>query len=316
MPELPPKEHPSINPKDGSIAGSNGTVIAQKSRRSALLLSLSATPALAICLLASHQAWRLNDYVHHESDFAISFGLGFALVSLAAFWAAWGPLRVFTRTVLSTLLTILAALSMASFVFIKGPTPNEVVISLAIGLACGFQWLAMVIFLVLLGMFLQIRIDLPHADHRSLRETTQFSIRQMVFWTTAVAITLAISRWLVSAWAPSGFNFQEWPRFAMLFLMILSFHIAIAFLGVWAILCQTGLLLRLGVASMSVVLLTGLEYAALELLIGGPGSGDPLFIWLNVSSCLCLSIHLVIVRCCGYRVVIDSKRLPFREFVT
>ena len=316
MPELPPKEHPSVNSKDGSIAGSNWTVTAQKSRRSALLLSLSVPPALAFFLLASYQAWRLNDYVHHESDFVVSFGLGFAMVSLAAIWAAWGPLRFFSRTVLSILLTVLAALSMTSFVFIKGPMNNEVVISLMIGLACGFQWLAMVIFLVLLGMFLQIRIDLPDADHRSSRETTQFSIRQMIFWTTAVAITLAIAPWLVAAWAPSVFSFQEWPRFATLFLVILIFHIAVAFLCVWSLLCQPWLFLKLGVAFILVVFLTGLEYAALELFMGGPGGRDPLFIWLNGCSCGSLSINLLIVRCCGYRIVIDSIRLPFREFVT
>jgi hypothetical protein len=276
---------------------------------------MAAPPAMILCLVASHQAWCLNDYVPHESDFAASFGMGFALVSLAAFWAAWGPLRIFTRSVLSVLLTVLAGLAMASFVFIKGPRDNQVVISLMIGIACGAQWLGMALFLAVLSMFLRIRVDLPCHEGSSSRQAAQFSLRHVLVWITAIAITLAVARWLVAAWAPAGFDLRAWRRFAALFCVISSFHVVVAFLCVWSFLGQTWLWVKLPAALMSIVLVTGLEYGVMELVIGGMGSGDHLFIWLNGSSFLCFAINLLIVRCSGYRIVVDFKRLPLRELM-
>jgi hypothetical protein len=114
----------------------------------------------------------------------------------------------------------------------------------------------------------------------------QFSIRHMMILTLVVACLLALAKW-----QQRYLDLDNWPLLAV----IASPFATVGLVAVWAVLGAKRLLI--GVPILLAVAV-GAGYG-LEKLVGGPG---PEFIPATLTEALSLTVSLLVVRSCGYRL--------------
>jgi len=150
-------------------------------------------------------------------------------------------------------------------------------------------------------------VGIPGTERPLCNQAVQFGIRQLLIWTTGAALTLGAARLIF--WN-LGLNSAIWDTLARdgaTVGLLLAFNMILACPVAWALLHPKHLGVRIAIAALIVGLATLAENPAFALLIrfGPPDSN--IFWWINGAGTLCLSINLLIVRLCGYRLVRDVR---------
>lgn len=270
-------------------------------------LSLSMGLSICSCLslvplaaLGSTNSGRSDDW-----RIGFAFGFGFGIVSLAALWAVFGPFRFFTRVPLALLMVAASSLALAAF-FLVTPVPRrDAELALLAAISAALQWLGLVFLFVAARAATGQVLTLPGKVPSERYRRAQFGIRQILLWTTGVAIFLAILRVVLSRFLPEGIDFSSIRRDGMVFGLLLVFNCAVTSAMAWGALSRGVLFVRLALALGAVILITLLEYPVFRTFLG-PGD-SAVFWWINGAGALCLGVNLLIVRLCGYRLVPDLR---------
>jgi hypothetical protein len=241
-----------------------------------------------------------------EWRIGIGLGLGFSVVSLAGLWTVFGPFRFFTRVPLAILLVAFSILALGAFFLADQGIGSNVEGAILVAITAALQWMGLV------GLFTAARaatgsiLMLPGTTLAGGNRKAQFGIRQILIWTTGVAIFLAILRLVISRFMPGGLNWSAITRESSAFALLLGFNLVVTCSIAWAILSRGNLVLRLAAAIVLVLLATWLEHPAFRAVLG-PGGEAAIFWWINGAGSLCLVVNLFIVRLCGYRLMRDER---------
>jgi len=273
--------------------------------RAALLLSLWGIPCVLGFLVVTVLLGCGGDMGPRSEWRICAFGFGFGLVSLSALWAVLGPFRLFTRVPLAILMAILAISSLALFMLLMERGRRNEGLLLAAG-AGVLQWLGLVILLVGARLVFGSKIAIPGTRRLFGNQRAQFGIRQLLIWTTGIALTLGVLRIVAGQMGLSMINWNFLANEAMAFGIVLTFNLILALSLVWGLLTPRGVIVRTAIAVLIIGVATWAEpYAFAFLPPGRPPVA--IFLWINGAGSLCLVINLVIVRLCGYRRVPDVR---------
>ena len=237
-----------------------------------------------------------------EWRIGVGFGFGFSIVSLAGLWAVFGPFRFFTRVPLALLLVAFSILALGAFFLLNVRMGANFEGAILVAITAVLQWVGLVAVFTAARAITGSILMLPGTTPAGGKHKAQFGIRQILIWTTGVAIFLAILRLMVSRFMPAGFNWAAVARESSAFALLLGFNLVVTCSITWAILSRGNLLLRLFVALALVLLATWLEDPAFRAVLG-PGGEAAIFWWINGAGSLCLVVNLLIVRLCGYRLM-------------
>lgn len=283
----------------------NKELLEEVQARAALLLSLWGIPSV-LCFLAATVLVGLGmDTAGPQPDWKIiSYGFGFGIVSLSALWTVLGPFRIFTRVPLAMLLAILAIGALAAFMLQLEWDARAEGAFLAVA-AGGLQWMSLVAILILVRLASGSRVEITGIRPPGGNQTTQFGIRQLLLWTTGVALTLGTVRFVAGQ---LGLRIVDWrflSREGAAFAILLGFNLILAGSIAWSLLATRSIGVRIAIASLIVVLATFAEPHAFSLFQGGRPSAH-VFWWINAAGSFCLVVNLLIVRLCGFRLVRET----------
>jgi len=242
-----------------------------------------------------------------EAKIGFLLGTLFGQTTLAAAWAAFGPLAWYARLPLAGGWLALLWLAMALNVSIhNGPGPGEFLIVLA---ACLLgQWLLVQVPLWGLAWAYDLRVaQRLETPLTGSQRTLQFGIRQLMTLTAVVASILGAGRAVIPLLAKS---FQNWGG---------GEGVIFAFLAIAAVvmtlpLVMAALLPRVAavVASLSVLLLIALatswELPLLQLVSTRTGPGPLDFIFINAFTAAWILVLIGVVRLGGYSLVAEGAR--------
>lgn len=272
--------------------------------------ALSLCMGLSICVflgvvplmaLGSANSGRSNDW-----RIGIAFGFGFGIVSLAALWAVFGPFRFFTRVPLALLVVAVSALALATFFLVNWAVGFQADLAVLAAISAALQWLGLVFLFIAVRAATGRILTLPGRVPSEGNRRAQFGIRQILLWTTGVAIFLAILRVALSHFLPQGIDLSSMRQEGMIFGLLLAFNCAVTCAMAWGALSRGNLFLRLGLALLGVALVTWLEYPTFRAVVG-PGGDSAIFWWINGAGAFCLAANLLIVRLCGYRLERNAR---------
>ena len=239
-----------------------------------------------------------RDSYPDETEIFLGIGIITAQASLLGCWAGLGPWRFAVRIPSSLGAAMLLWLVMYVFlVEIGGPNGVEAIVFSALLVFAQYTLVASAGFLLRrsTGRWL------ARNDHQpsSAVSSRQFSIKQMMLWTTGIALLLAIGRFLV----PDTFQFGRIDEeMVVAFLMLAAFSLATVLPAL-----LLSMLDRLPwiVAAVVLVPITGLvtalEFVAFVLLLG-PGGEIWIFLVMNASILITIVATQGVMRLCGYRL--------------
>lgn len=235
----------------------------------------------------------------------ILLGTVFAQASLLAVWLALGGQPFLRRTVWVLLLTT------ASIILFMLPVAKDAgddwIISLFFGAAIFSQWLAVQTPLWLIRVVFGWRITAPDTLCAGAgRDELQFGIKQLLAWTTAIAVLLGIGRWLADDIAGDDHNsFLAW-EIAAIFLLLAGCNVVVAWPVIWAALVRRWMPAWTVVAVVIAVILT-LEEPAIFRRVAGGGMDAELVWWVNGVHLAWIYGSLGVLRMYGYRMERRSK---------
>lgn len=241
-----------------------------------------------------------------EWRIGVAFGCGFSVVSLAGLWAVFGPFRFFTRVPLAILLVAFSTLALGSFFLLNERMGTNFEGAILVAITAVLQWMGLLAVFAAARAVTGSMVMSPGTTLANGNRKAQFGIRQILIWTTGVAIFLAILRLVVSQFMPTGFRWFLIARESSAFALLLGFNLVVTCSITWAVLSRGNLALRLVVALVLVLLATWLEYPTFAL-VRGPGGDSAIFWWINGAGALCLLVNLFIVRLCGYRLTRNAR---------
>jgi hypothetical protein len=233
----------------------------------------------------------------HAEHFILGylFGTIFGQASLAAAWTSFGPLPFLWRFPLSLLWLLALIVALACNIGFHGG-PAEVPVVVAACLAGQFLFLQ----LPFLGLALAGGLRLRYCETTSLRpdpREMQFGIRQLMIFTTIVAVVLGAGRFAVVKFSQYSDLHGEEPVFIFL---------AVAAVLVTLPLFLAALLPRFAVPAVALVLLlagllTAWEVPLLRTVHGGPGPDTLHVVVINGFTSAWVLAIVLIVRVSGYR---------------
>lgn len=242
---------------------------------------------------------------------AVAFGVSMSLINLAALWSALGPLRLFTRVPLAILLVAAIALMLIVFAALDD-VDNEHQMSLVLLLVPPMmtaQFAGTTACFLLLRRTLNRRIGLVAAVSPTQRADAQFGIRHLLLWMTGIALLVGGFRLIVFALVPKGLTEIAFPISDIL-LQIAIFLLFNTILTVpipWAVLGGGRSWIRVPIAFVFIGATTGVQHLVYSTLWGIDRPGL-LYLAVQVfSATFILTINLLIVRLCGYRLVPDVR---------
>lgn len=228
----------------------------------------------------------------------IGFFLGslFGHATLAAGWAALGPGWLLVRIPLSLVWVAgLIGAMLINLALHDGPDGELAII----GVGLLGQWLIVQVPLWALVLFFGARLR-----HRSEERGTfdpkerQFGIRQLLLFTTLIAVLLAIGRLLVASLG-KYFNLgHEGPIFIFLAVAAIAMTLPVllaALLRRWAVPATIGMLLLVGLAAAA-------EVPLLSKFHRGVGPDIWHFFWINAFASLWIVVVSLVVQLSGYRL--------------
>ncbi len=230
------------------------------------------------------------------------FGTLFGQTTLAAAWTCFGPVALLWRLPVSIVWVALLLASLAINVGLHGG-PSDVV---GIMILCLFgQWLLIQIPLWALVGAYGIRFGY-HIDTSSpTLARPQFGIRELMIFTTIVAVVLGIGRVMVTQVA---LHFQmrgEGPIFIFL---------AAAAIVMTLPLLLAAMLPRIApVATVAILCLIALatlwELPLMSSVVSGPGPDNWHLIWINGFTSAWIVAGIALVRACGYQMTTARRPL-------
>jgi hypothetical protein len=234
-----------------------------------------------------------------ETFIAYMFGASVGLSMTAGFWSAMGPGRFIYRVPLSLLWTIAIPLAWAvnSAIHDNGPPWQFVIV---IGALCGSTWLGPQLALWCLRFMGRLSVSLP-GEIRTASEN-QVGIRQLLVFTTLIAVMLGIARIAFSFMTKEDMPPDNEAFIALGFIVVSSALLMIP-------LALSMLLQRFAFLFVVVVLLLGslatyFELDILNLVVKSAGGPDKwFFIGLNTFTAVWILIFTGIARFTGYRLV-------------
>lgn len=258
------------------------------------LIWLCGTPLVVVGLLL---LVLLDGSLPHPIIGGFLWGTLFGHTTLAAAWTAFGPSPLLWRLPLSLLW--IAALTVALICNLKFHgigAPDEFVAVVAACLAGQFAFLQLPFW----GLVLSYGLRLRYRETTILRldpRETQFGIRQLMIFTTIVAVVLGVGRFAVTYLPPFAEHQGATP--------------ALIFLGVTAILVTLPLILaallpRFAIPAVAVVLvliglLTAFELPLMNRFYNGGISDSLLFVFINAFTAAWILAVVSLVRISGYR---------------
>ena len=237
------------------------------------------------------------------------FGTTFAYATLASAWTAFGPLPLVWRLPLALAWMIVMVIALVCNIGIFGG-PGEVPVIMAGCLFGQFLLLQVPFWGLAIGFGQRLR-RYEASDPVPDRSELQFGIRQLMIFTTIVAVLLGLGRLAVRV-APLVIPSLggETPIFIFL---------AVAAIVTTLPLVLAALLPRLAIPAVTIVIvLIGLaticEVPVLSQFHKGAGPDTFHIIWINAFTATWLLVVLVIVRVSGYRLTRyrDQPGSPFR----
>lgn len=222
------------------------------------------------------------------------FGSIFGHATLASGWTALGPAPLLIRLPLS--LIWVATIIGAMFIGMSNDgQPLEVTVVISCGLVA--QWLLVQLPLWGLVMFYGLRVR--HKDELSQAfdpKERQFGIRQLLIFTTIVAIILGVGRSLIT---PVSKNFHIQGE-----ALIFMFLAAAAILMTLPVLLAALLPRRSGLAIFGILVLIGLatlgEVSLLRIFDKGSGPDVWHFVWINAFASLWIVGICLVLQLNGY----------------
>lgn len=284
----------TLSPPNGTLAGTILSICGSLST----LLFLGMVPLVAIgSEYRPGDMWRVG----------VAFGIGFGLVSLSALWTVFGPFRFFTRVPLALLLVAFAMLALSAFFLANQRMGSQLEGPMLVSGAAALQWIGLVVLFVVARAIVGRRLALSEASPLIGNRKAQFGIRQILLWTTGVALFLAVFRIFVPQFIPHGVDWSAVSRGSCEFGLLLGFNLVVTCSITAATLIRRNLILRLTIALFVLLVATWLEYPLFNLVLGGGGADSTIFWWINAAGSLCLAVNLLIVRLSGYRLVPDVR---------
>jgi uncharacterized membrane protein YidH (DUF202 family) len=230
------------------------------------------------------------------------FGTLFGQTTLAAAWAAFGPLPWFWRLAGAPLWLLTLWASLVSNISLHGGPSDAWIIVLLGGCLVG-QWLLVLVPLV--GIALGHRVQLQHQHDVAAREAAarprlQFGIRQLMILTAIVAVALGALRWLVLSLAVrlGERGMGEAPVFIFLAVaaVVMTLPLVMALLlPRWWIPAAAAVLVFAGLA-------TFWETTLLALLPRTPGPDMGHFIFINAFTAAWIVVIVGVLRLFGYHL--------------
>ena len=221
---------------------------------------------------------------------ALLVGLLCGQISLLSIWVGFGPNRWYVR--IGGLVAGVGYLTIFGGLMSQDWSPRSLISGLAVwgstfGLAAG---------LLLIARWFRVRINLT-TDHTTASSRTQFSIRDLMLLTFVVACLFAIWRWV------GGNGAGQWPipeNWMLLGPFVLIGLIYVSLLGVKRPLPSCMILLAIA---------AGGEICHARWMSFPSEEFRTLWTTIAVTEAVILTISLLVVRSCGYRLV----RLPSRR---
>lgn len=242
--------------------------------------------------------------IREESPFFFGIGVITAQASLLGCWAGLGPWRIVVRIPASLGLATLLWLAMFVVIIELGaPNGAEAIVMSAL------LTLSQYVLITLAGLLIRRSTGLWLArndDHPSSAASShQFSIRQMLVWTTGTALLLATSRFLVPDTLQFG-GLELWM--ILLFFMLAIFSLATVLPAL--LLPMLNQLPWIAAAVLLILitgLVTGIEIGAFALI--GEGGDGEVFLLINIGILFTTIVTQGIMRLCGYQLRPIPERL-------
>ena len=228
----------------------------------------------------------------------LALGVIAAEITLCAVFAALAPVSAFARNAMGLTGVIVVCLAIFRM---GGPGPDERPV---ISAAAFLQWIAVQIplwvFRLRSGWCLR---RTSSGEDGFVRQDLQFGIRQLMAWTTVVAVFLSLAK------TPIPGGSLGWSRNAEIIavtLILVVFNSLAAWPMIWAAFVRSRTFMWCGVAvACSGILCIG-ELWAFRTVVG-PGADLELFATLHAIQLVAVGSSLLMVRLCGVRLVRDSE---------
>jgi hypothetical protein len=223
------------------------------------------------------------------------FGTLFGHTTLAAAWTAFGPLPLRKRLTLSLIWLLAIPVAMVCNVSYGGG-PDEAIVAMAACMVGQFVFLQLPFW----GLIQRYRLQLQYCEAAAQKpdpHNIQFGIKELMIFTTIVALVLGVGR-LAVTYLPPYLNLRD--------ITPVVIFLAVAAIVMTLPLILAALLPRFAIPAVGVVLIliglfTAWEMPLLSRFYRGPGLDTQLLVAINgFTSAWILSVVLI-VRISGYR---------------
>lgn len=266
-------------------------------RKLATFVGLPSLAALAVIALTPPEPRGLPD----AFGFCLMLGTMYAQVTLLAAWMAFGPLPLLWRLPLSLVAVLCLIVATGINLMLYHRSEFEMLIVLA-GCLLG-QWF--IAQLPLWGLGLAYGLRLQHLDeiNRAIDpRDRQFGIRELLIFTTIIAVILGIGRVVVARLPRSFVGNDEIGIF--IFLAVAAVFFALTLLVAGLLPRYAGLALAIGVLAIAFVTLA--EAPLMDTLVrrrGGPETWHLALI--NAGTASWILAYVYAIRRAGYRLGIS-----------
>lgn len=254
------------------------------------------TPLVVLgCLLVLGASATLS-FTDSENSLLIGLALGsmFGQTAVAAGWTALGPGPLIVRLPLA-LLWILVLVLTIGFPLVMAHGEGGVFLVFIATL--GGQWFLSQFPLWIVALTCGLRLRFQHELLTHEPRERQFGIRQLMIFTTIIAVILGLGRALLPLGLTEDFDGAPLGMFAFLVISQLAMMLPLQF----AIFLEKKAPLATLISLVLIAVLTALQWPVMERILGSSPGPKPLdFVCINVMSTAWVLLFGVIVRKCGY----------------
>lgn len=264
-----------------------------------LILSTSIALGIALISLTFLSPWHIDSTIWMEPAIGYMFGTTFGVALVAAFWCTLGPGPFAYRMPISLLWIGGIFLSwLGNHLMHEYALPLEAI--LVITISSGAMWLVPQLPLWCFRLLTRVSVALPQTE--AAPNANQFGIRQLIIFTTIIAVLLSAARVAIAAFG------NELPRTGepvIAFAFLVSAGILLSAPLIFAMLlpryCVVAVVLVLGLSAIACFL----EAPLIQMLTKSRGGGPShwLFLWLNAFAAVWIMALTGIAKIYGYRLV-------------
>jgi hypothetical protein len=234
--------------------------------------------------------------MHSENSLLIGLALGsmFGHAAVAAGWTALGPGPLIVRLPLA-LLWIFALVLTIGFPLVMAHGEGGVFLVFIATL--GGQWFLSQIPLWIVALTCGLRLRFQHELLAHEPRERQFGIRQLMIFTTIIAVILGLGRALLPLGLTEDFDGAPLGMFAFLVVSQLAMLLPLQF----AIFLEKRALLASLISLVLIAVLTAVQWPLMERILGSnPGPKAIDFVCINILSTAWVLLFGVVVRLSGY----------------